>query len=763
MLSFLFLSHLALAQSQVPSSVPPAPEATVTTEAISATEIAGQVFERGTKKPLSDVNVFILPQKTKATTDKNGLFKATVSGETNIEVIINVTGYNKFQKAFNLKEGLPKQFFIEKTSYNVFETTVSDLRSKKDDSQKRLTQKEFLQAPGSNGDPVKAVQNLPGVNRTRGGDSRVIIQGSEPEDTRYNIEGHDVPLVFHFGGLSSIVTPEAVSSVDYLSAGYGPEFSRALGGHVGLNVRKPRMDRTQGMAFMDIYNIGGLVEGPISEDSSYLISGRYSYVGYVLQKVAEKSEDLNLTVAPVFFDINAQYYKKLNETDEVRVFSILSKDTAELVVKKPFGNDPKLRGNFQQSTEFYRVIPQWTRKIDSTSQVSASLGVGSNRIFADVATNYFDLKSQTLSVRGDYEKEMNPLWTTNLGVDNNYTWYDVKAKIPSTFSEGGISNPISTGDLRESSVTGKQNALGVYWRNKIKLSETSPWTLLPNARIDRYSLINETLISPRLSVRYSWDESLTLRAATGLYNQPPAEQTTDKTFGNPDIKSRKASHYALGFEKDFRAGSNQGFTLAGTLFYKNLYDLVVPSSKLIQRDGALTPENYNNNGTGTITGFEWQSKYQKDEWNFVGSYTYIQSRRKQPGQSELPSPYDQTHSLNLIAAYEEGPWTYGARARYVTGNPYTPIIGGTFDADNDVYIPQRGELYSARNDAYFQVDLRIDRRWVYDTWILSAYLDIQNLTNQKNQEGLTYSYDYSQSQKLSGLPLLPTLGVKGEF
>lgn len=759
MLSVLLFSHLALAQTEMP----PIAAENKASESILEAEVAGQVFEKGTRKPLSEVNVFILPQKIKATTDKNGFFKAVVSGEQNVEVIINVTGYNKYQRYLNLKEVLPTQYFIEKTSYNFFETTVSDLRSKKDDSQKRLTQREFLQAPGSNGDPVKAVQNLPGVNRTRGGDSRVIIQGSEPEDTRYNIEGHDVPLVFHFGGLSSIVTPEAVGSVDYLSAGYGPEFSRALGGHVGLNVRKPRTDRIQGMAFMDIYNIGGLVEGPLSEDSSYLISGRYSYVGYVLQKVAEKSDDLNLTVAPVFFDINAQYHKKLNDRDEVRVFSILSKDSTELVVKNPVGNDPKLRGNFQQSTEFYRIIPQWTRKIDETAQVSASLGVGSNRIFADIATNYFDLQSQALTVRGDYEKQINPLWTSNIGIDNSYTWYNVKVKIPSTFSEGGVSNPIATGDLRASDVTGKGNALGAYWRNQVRLDDDSAWTFLPSARIDRYSLTQETLLSPRLGARYAWSKSLTLRGATGLYNQAPAEQSVDKTFGNPNVKSRKATHYALGFEKDFREGSTQGTVLAGTVFYKDLKDLVIPSSLLLERDGALTPENYNNNGTGTITGFELQSKYQKDEWNFVGSYTYIQSRRKQPGQDELPSPYDQTHSLNLITTYEQGPWTYGARARYVTGNPYTPITGGTFDADNDVYIPHRGDLYSARNDAYFQVDLRIDRRWVYDTWILSGYLDIQNLTNQKNQEGLTYSYDYSQSQKLTGLPMLPTLGVKGEF
>lgn len=726
-------------------------------------EIQGKVLERGTKKALPSVNVFVLPSKQKFVTDEKGNFTGTIQGDREVDIVINVSGYIKYEQKIILDQKKEWTFFVERESYNVFETTVSDLRSKKDNAQKRLSQKEFLQTPGSNGDPVKAVQNLPGVSRTRGGDSRVVIQGAEPEDTRYNIEGHDVPLVFHFGGISSIITPEAVESVDYLSAGYGPEFGRALGGHVGLKVRKPKADRRQGMVFMDIYNIGGLVEGGHGEDSSYLVSGRYSYVGEVFKKIAEKMDNLSLTVAPVFLDFNGQYHRKINDDEDFRIFSIFSKDSAELILKKPPGNDPRLRGSFQQNTDFFRIIPQWTRKIDSSSQVSASLGLGTNKILADVASNYFKLDSQNLTVRADYEKKQTTLWTYNIGADNTYTWYNVRAKIPATFTEGGVNNPLSSGETRDADVSGKSNIIGVYFRNELKTSEDSRWTYLPNLRVDRYSLLSEIQMQPRLALRYLWDDSLVLRGAVGLYTQSPAEQAVDKTYGNPELLSRKASHYMLGFEKDFRAGSSEGLSLNGALFYKNLWDQPVPSAKLVVREGALTPENYASSGTGRIYGFEIQSKLKLENWNWVGSYTYLQSRRQQPGQAEVPSQYDQTHSLNLLAGYEFKSWRYGGRLRYVTGNPFTPVVGGILDSDNDVYLPVRGEIYSQRNDAFFQVDFRVDRQWIYDTWVLSAYLDIQNLTNSKNQEGLTYAYDYSQSEKITGLPLLPTIGVKGEF
>jgi hypothetical protein len=106
---------------------------------------------------------------------------------------------------------------------------------------------------------------------------------------------------------------------------------------------------------------------------------------------------------------------------------------------------------------------------------------------------------------------------------------------------------------------------------------------------------------------------------------------------------------------------------------------------------------------------------------------------------------------------------FSTRFRYVTGDPTTPVLGGSFDSDNDVYIPVRGSYYSDRLPAFVQLDLRLDKKWVFNRWILSAYLDIQNVTNRQNYEGISYSYNYSQSQEISGLPFLPTFGLKGEF
>jgi len=108
-------------------------------------------------------------------------------------------------------------------------------------------------------------------------------------------------------------------------------------------------------------------------------------------------------------------------------------------------------------------------------------------------------------------------------------------------------------------------------------------------------------------------------------------------------------------------------------------------------------------------------------------------------------------------------WKMSGRFRYVTGNPYTPIIGASYDADNEVYFPQRGAIYSERMRDFYQLDLRVDKKLIKDESVWTFYLDIQNILNTKNPESLQYSYDYSQKKQISGLPILPALGVKGEF
>jgi hypothetical protein len=126
--------------------------------------------------------------------------------------------------------------------------------------------------------------------------------------------------------------------------------------------------------------------------------------------------------------------------------------------------------------------------------------------------------------------------------------------------------------------------------------------------------------------------------------------------------------------------------------------------------------------------------------------------------------FDQPHILTaVISVMLPGKILLGGRFRLVSGNPDTPIVGSVYDADGDVYSPIPGDINSERLDAFHQLDVRIERKFKFDAWSMTAYLDIQNVYNQANAEGFSYSYDYRERQGITGLPFFPSFGVKGEF
>ena len=99
----------------------------------------------------------------------------------------------------------------------------------------------------------------------------------------------------------------------------------------------------------------------------------------------------------------------------------------------------------------------------------------------------------------------------------------------------------------------------------------------------------------------------------------------------------------------------------------------------------------------------------------------------------------------------------------MTGTPYTPVVGSTFASDSNTYQPTFGGINSLRNGPEHQLDIRIDRFFKFKTWRLSVYLDVANVYFNAPTVDYDYSYDYSEREEITGLPILPSFGIRGEL
>jgi hypothetical protein len=267
-------------------------------------------------------------------------------------------------------------------------------------------------------------------------------------------------------------------------------------------------------------------------------------------------------------------------------------------------------------------------------------------------------------------------------------------------------------------------------------------------------------VSPRVSARYDIVHDFprtTVKGGAGIFYQPPQFQETDAKFGSPGLESNRAFHYSLGFEQEI----TRPIEVSVEGFYKKLDHLVSRQASTGQ-----TAYLYGNQGKGYVVGGEVLLKYKPDA-RFFGWLAYTLSRsvrQNPPDYATTLFQFDQTHIMTVLGSYRLGRgWEFGARFRLVSGSLYTPTLLGVLSTDAGAYGPFEGTPFSRRLPMFHQLDLRVDKRWKFTDWSFSTYLDVQNAYNRANPEDLTYNYNYSQSQVQAFLPIIPSIGVRGEF
>ena len=259
------------------------------------------------------------------------------------------------------------------------------------------------------------------------------------------------------------------------------------------------------------------------------------------------------------------------------------------------------------------------------------------------------------------------------------------------------------------------------------------------------------------------------------YNQTPQPQglSTHETFGNPNLPTTKAAHYVGGYEwqiTDLLFADLQ-------LYWNRQWD--IPE---FETEGDLTGEDFTFNetrrfypeGRGRMRGLEILVRHDQGE-RFFGWLAYTLSRAERYDRAEdrfVLFGQDQTHNLQLVGSRRlPADWEVGCRVRFVSGNPYTPVVGSYFDARNRIYGADLGKENSARNAPFFQVDVRVDKKFIFDRFIMSLYADIQNLSwfFYKSPELRVSNYnpydikERREDRQPISYPFVPSVGVSAEF
>ncbi len=630
------------------------------------------------------------------------------------------------------------------------EVSVRGQKPPREVTKRTFTQRELSRIPGTNGDALRAIQNFPGVARPPGLAGLLIVRGSAPNETNVFIDGTLVPLVYHFGGLSSVVPTEMLEKIDFYPGNFSAQYGRVTGGIVDVGLKSPKK-KLHGMAQVDLIDARFIAEGPIFDTGwTFALGGRRSYVDVWLKPVLEAA-GAGVSTAPVYYDYQAILQRDIGKNQSIRFAFFGSDDRLEVLVKGVNASNPGIGGNLSFGTAFYRFQGRYENRISNDTQFKITAAVGKDALAFQLGDNYFTLTSTPVMLRTELTQKLAPGVRTNVGLDWLWTPFEIDLRLPPIPRPGEPPGaPFGGRPPLVLNETGATYVPALY--DEVEITPWKGGRIVTGIRADYTKSTTKWDVSPRVVARQDLPTTrrTTLKGGIGVFRQPPQPQDTARVFGIPGLSSNRAIHYSLGVEREVSKQVEVSFEG----FYRDLDNLVVP--------------RVGNIGTGRAMGLETLVRYKPDD-RFFGflAYTLSRSVRKDgPNEEERIFPFDQTHILTALGSYRLGDgWEFGMRYRLISGSLRTPQQYGFFDLNVSAYLPLQGyPPNSERNPLFHQLDVRLDKTWfLKNGGKIGFYVDVLNVYNQANSEGVTYNYNSTLSTQTNSLPILPSLGLRGEL
>lgn len=767
-LFFSWVQPILATDSIVASDAPVSPTLENASPAHAA-QLRVLVLEAGTREPLEGIELRLSTHEGERYSDEAGwvTFDALPPGPTTLSLVS--PGYLPLERSLLLAPGdrLELTLYLMPGGRRSPAMEVTTERTMPESTRYRLSAEASQDTPGTLGDPVKAVQNLPGVARSPYGLGTLIVRGTAPNESGYFIEDAEVPLLFHFLGLTSAVSSGLLEQLDYLPGGFGARYGRLVGGVVQLDLQDEFSSTLHGTLDLDLIDASVQLQQRLASGIHLAVAGRWSYLEKLLGPAITTVVTQSVRAAQ-YGDGQLRLGMPLGDHSWLTATALTSRDRF-LVLNPPTDtaeDEPETLAEY--ASDFTRLqLSLKTRFNTGTPGLQSHrllLAGGPNREYLYYASTRILYQPLQLSLRDEVEVLLSPTLFTRVGLDVQAIQHQFQIELPG--DEGEIP------EIQSGWTFSPSPYLELEWTPQPR------WQIRPGLRLDPYWNPSQDFkamsVDPRLSVRHRPSSELSFSASVGQYSQAPEPTEYFKTYGNNALKTYHALQTALGME--WR--TPWAVELQASVYFHALRDLVyLPENAKIPIEqyllGEVNLEDYiarpQNGAIGRSYGFEVLFTLPRmGALEGFLAYSFNNSVLKAPDDKVWSRfDYEQPHTLNAVLQLElPRRWMVGAHFRLSSGSPYTPAANRIQNLDTGGYSglddPARGNNW-ARLPPFQTLDVRVEREWRFTQWRLAASLEIQNIYNHRNVELVYATRDYSGVVPIYGLPILPVLGIRGTF
>lgn len=643
-------------------------------------------------------------------------------------------------------------------------------------------------------DLLQALRWFPGIQQAGEINGGLIVRGGSPDQNLYLLDGAPVYHPWHAFSLISTFQTETFSDVKLYRGAFPAEHGGRISSVLDAQLKDGNRDGPRATAALGMLSGRFMIESPLTDRSSFMISGRRSYIDKLIGDRHPVEDDAGrrdtLRTGYFFHDLAMKA-------------SVWSGPRHRLSVSYYRGGDDlDLRLPFDLSLDF----SSWLRPADLYFEINQRWAndVTSVRYRYLHGTRFFTTFTAYRSAYHAREgSEIRPSARTHLASDYNVAitdvgfrwdaeWYfalnhELRAGVHvvdhlfrSRLDAQVVRSNAAADTLDEYS---RQRAIesAAYVQNTWRPS--SRLTIQPGARFAFFSGGEYVDVSPRVGIQYAVvPDRIMLRGAGGRYVQYMHRLRDRYSFLYDLVSSRwvatgedvrpSISHHITG---GVELRPVRGLTFVSDAYWYEARDILLPLDDFQTKEGLEGPGidigallGQYESGHGRAYGVEANVRYERGGWETFLSYTGSRSLTRvidEPSDGYRPGRFDVPRSFRGLIGRTFGDLRATLSGEIRSGYAHTvPVARYVLDdplGDQHVFL-HRPDINNGRLPPYYHVDLNFqyDFRWAGARW--AASLHLFNVTNRRNVIARQYIPTDTgvEIRDRRGLPILPLVELE---
>jgi len=667
----------------------------ITSLCFSQTKLSGKVTD-SKDIPIPGANVYVEGTYDGATTNEKGEFVFTTEAKGGQVLVVSFLSYETINVTIVVEDYTAKTFKM-KESVNTLDAVVINAGTFEAGDKAKVTvlkPLDIVTTAGSNGDIIAALQTLPGT-QTVGESGRLFVRGGESDEAQTYVDG--IRVAQPYGATTQNLptrgrfSPFLFSGISFSTGGYSAEYGEALSSVLLLNTID---EQTEEKTDISLMTVGlGLANTQVWKKSSLSVNTAYidlaPYQLVIPQNVKWHRPYQSLSGEAVYrykverglFKLYAAFDASRFDIDQESINTVVP--TRVNLKNNNFYINASYKGNFGSNWQL---------------TTGMSYGLGDNKIGlnTDKVSNTEHASHLKFKIRKSFSDRIK----LSFGADYFITKFDE--------------------NFNESFFNGYDAKIAaVYAETDIFFSKNVAAKV--GVRAFNNDLLNETSVSPRISLAYKVSKASQFSLAYGEFEQAPRQ---DYLKYSDNFSNEKASHYILNYQYN----SNKR-TFRAEIYYKDYRDLVKYNT-----DDIGFNTQFNNSGFGYAKGLDifWRDNKTIKNIEYWLSYSYIDTKRDYKNYTAEVTPgFVAKHTISLVTKYWINEW------KSQIGFSHTFNSGRPFNNRNE------SAFMNGKTKAYNNLSFN----WAY---LISQqkilYFSVTNVLGTQN----VFGYEYANSPDSTG-------------